>query len=79
MEKESNKTGKRIQLLTTLIINLLAVATGASFGIANVLICDLQSKEAQNNDSLQNSTVNRIQKGDIFSFCKNYLVPLIRK
>ena len=68
MEKESNKTGKRIQLLTTLIINLLAVATGASFGIANVLISDLQSKESQNNNSLQNSTVNRIQKGDIFSF-----------
>ena len=48
---EEQTSGKRIQLSTTFIINILALATGASFGIANVLISDLQPL-AKNDSSL---------------------------
>ena len=68
---EENTNGKRIQLLTTFIINILAVATGASFGISNVLISDLQSLTANTSSSENDdnsSIVPTIQKEDNFSF-----------
>ena len=69
MENESSK-GKRIQLLTTFIINILAAATGASFGIANVLISELQSRPTNNTNT--NLTVDTIVlKEDVFSFTIN--------
>ena len=69
MENESN--GKRIQLLTTFIINILAIGTGASFGISNVLISEL--KDTFQNNSLEevNETSpfhSSIRQEDIFSF-----------
>ena len=68
---DKNTSGNRIQLLTSFIINILALATGASFGIANVLISDLQS--VPNNDSIiktrnDSSYFPSITKEDIFSF-----------
>ena len=68
MEKESS--GKRIQLFTTFIINILAVATGASFGIANVLISELKSPQKDGNHTTNNdSSVNpNLKKEDVFSF-----------
>ena len=68
---DKNTSGNRIQLLTSFIINILALATGASFGIANVLISDLQS--APNNDSItktrnDSSYVPSTTIEDIFSF-----------
>ena len=58
MENESN--GKRIQLLTTFIINILAVATGASFGISNVLISDLQSSTKNNSGTQENDNTGSV-------------------
>ena len=68
---EEQTSGKSIQLLTTFIINILAVATGASFGIANVLISDLQPLAKNDSSAVSNGNSSLdaiIHKEDVFTF-----------
>ena len=68
---ENQPNGKRIQLSTTFIINILSIATGGSFGVANVLISQLKSpignvSNVENNVTSSSGTL--LQNEDIFSF-----------
>ena len=49
--KEHNATagGKGVQILTSIILNILALGTGASYGIPNVLSTKLDAEECRKN------------------------------
>ena len=66
---EENK-GKRIQLLTSFIINILAIGTGASFGLSNVLISELKA-DPQDDSVAEETNLNlnaTVHQKDFFAF-----------
>ena len=57
----------QIQIFTSILINILALGTGASYGIANVLYSKLEEHDFGNNSS-EGSPKNTTQYGDRFDF-----------
>ena len=55
------------QIFTSILINILALGTGAGYGIANVLYCKLEEHDLGNSSS-EGNPKNIIQHGDRFDF-----------
>ena len=60
-----------MQMLTSFLINILALGTGASYGIANVLLSQMEMKKKANYEN--SSTIEDIssRNGSMFQFTIN--------
>ena len=61
-----------MQMLTSFLINILALGTGASYGIANVLLSQMEMKKKANYEN-SSTTIEDIssRNGSMFQFTIN--------